>query len=1052
MASFTELFDSPAVHDIRRDVDTALLAHELGARDSTSDISSAVPRLRVAAITSLAGVIADGSADSLLRRLTSADGVPAHECRTAFANWAGFLSALRDADQEIEIEDLLAFAAAGLLADRSPEVRALLRQDDIRRYVDRAIGETAEVGWANRIRHDITTSLLLLVRQDNHSDVAAAVEVIQRLSDEQEDIEATWLDRQPEPRRSATALLGLYHLAQAATRTAEFLAAGSVSDDGDISHDISIELRRLIIRAEEFLATLGDLDIHFWLCTVVAVLWKIQSDSIWVTGRGISERLDLLLDELARVGRDRPIFSLLPSQQDALRQSLLDPTRVAVVLQMPTSAGKTLLAEFAIVQTVEAYRDNARVVYVVPTRALATQVRRTLTEDLRPLGIPVSAAGSAFEEDPYELNILKAADGVVVATPEKLDLMLRVHPEWFDSLRLVIIDEAHLLQDSERGVRLELLLANLRRERPEARLLLLTPFVENARQIAIWLGGNRGSAINVHWRPARLILGLATISGAGRDRSLTIEWSDPYRPDDNPKPLRIPTSVPSKDVTSTSDKIKYLAERFRPLGTILALFSASPTSAESAARSIAEESDVVPASDRTSGLLLAIALAKNEFGEDSVLAYALERGVAFHHSSLSPTLRYLIEDQVRGGRIHFIAATTTLAQGMNFPVATVLVHSIHKPYGRGNLLPSEFWNIAGRAGRVGMVDKGLVVFTQGHEQHRDRYRAALSDSVRSALLTALQPIGATTSLKQQYRDIPEIRPFLQYLAHAAATGSPAQAMADLDELIQASLANLQVESDWQAQRLRLIARSYLQEISVKQPAYLRAADTTGLGSFSFDELFARIRDDAVLRAGPEDVLRLRQEGMEHLIDALRWLPELDLAIGLGEGQMSVRAVAQVVNGWMEGKSVVELAGVFPGDDSSSQIRKAAQYLHSKVSQIVSWGAHAYLRGWLMESGRAGEILGREGMLPSYIQYGVNTPEAAVASLFGLPRQFAEPMGLEFRARHGPLSPEETKAFQEFVESADTGTWDRVVQRSPLAGAIRGSDARSVWRQMQGLPE
>jgi len=95
---------------------------------------------------------------------------------------------------------------------------------------------------------------------------------------------------------------------------------------------------------------------------------------------------------------------------------------------MPTSTGKTLLAEFAIAQAFEAYKGQARVVYLTPTRALATQIRRTLSEDLRPLGIDVSTAGSAFEEDPYELNLLQMSDGVVVATPEKMDLMLRAHP------------------------------------------------------------------------------------------------------------------------------------------------------------------------------------------------------------------------------------------------------------------------------------------------------------------------------------------------------------------------------------------------------------------------------------------------------------------------------------------------------------------------------------------------------------------------------------------------------------------------------------------------
>lgn len=1052
--ALAELHDSAAVHALLRRVDTARLADELGAREYVTPDPDATSRLRVVASLAFAELLGEASVDQLLRTFAAeANGPAASKAQIAsFRKWTGYINALLDAKIPPSLDDLFMFAASGLLARQPTEVRSILRQPLVRSSIRNQRDRASELPWSERVRFNVSYSLLLLVRQEGRSDLIASGDGIRRVAEDQRAFESSWLRTQTNARRDATTLLGYYHLAQALERLSEFLLVGTLRSGNQVITDFEPELRRLLVRAEEFIGFGGDSETQMWLSCVSIILWRLRADSLWVTARGISERLDQLLDALTSSERERQVFSLLPSQQEALRQSLLDPNRIAVVLQMPTSAGKTLLAEFSIIQTIENYKGETRIVYVVPTRALATQTYRTLIQDLRPLGIDVVAASSAFEEDPYELNLLVESKGVVVATPEKLDLMLRSHPEWFETLRMVVVDEAHLLQDKERGVRLELLLANIRRERPQAKLLLLTPFLENAQQVATWLGGARGLPITVHWRPSRLLLGLSSIAGAGRNRALTIEWSDPYSRDQSPTPIRIPVSIPSRDVQTTRSRLVYLAHKFQDLGTILGLCTGSRIEAETAALALARTRAVIPETSRTSGLRVAIALAESEYGSDSSLSFCLQRGVAFHHSALSPMLRYLVEEEVRAGVVKIIIATTTLAQGMNFPVAVVLVHSVHKPYGGGNLTPAEFWNIAGRAGRVGLVDRGLVIFTgKDHREHFDRYSSLLTDSVRSALLAVLGSLSPTVELKQLYRQHEELRPFLQYLAHAAASRSPTEALANLEELLQASLANAQVTTEAQSRAMRSVARRYLESIRAQKSGYLRTSDATGLGSFSFDELFAKIGNDAILRAGPGEVLSRRAEGLSHLVDALKWLPELDLAIGLGEGPMNSDAVARVIQGWIDGKTAQDLSTEFPGHEREDRVRKAAAYLFGKVSQTISWGAHAYVRGWFLRQPQNTPDAHRSNeMLPAYIQFGVRTPEAAVASLLGVPRQFAESFGGVFREKHGLLAPESAKMFQGFVETADSGVWRDVVSRSTLKDAVSADDVRGVWRRMQGL--
>lgn len=1049
--SLQDIFDASEVRSTVNSVEGSRIARGVGLNGHIEDDERTL--IRTAAIIAFSNLIGEQGTEERIRVGPPAITAPPAATTDAFELWNALIDTFIDAPEDLEVEDFIFFSAVGFLASRSAEVRAKLRRSDIRAFLDRSIESLDQLPWTDRVKTTTQLALIQITRQADRDDMVRSSLLLTDLSAIQKSTEAEWLEHQANPRRDSARLLGTYHLAQAIIRTSEFILKGSVTRNGAEVGDFAAELHRLLIKAEEFLTLSGSLDEVFALQACAVILLNLRSESIWVSGRNISDRIDQLLTELVAQGREQPVFSLLPSQRDALRQSLMDRSRIAVVLQMPTSAGKTLLAEFAIAQTFDAYRNAARCAYIVPTRALATQTRRTLAEDLGPLGIAVSAAGGAFEEDPYELNLLMGQDGVVVSTPEKLDLLLRAHPEWAKNLRLVVVDEAHLLGEkkSDRGVRLELLLANLRREYPQARLLLLTPFIQNANAIAAWLGQEQGTPIEVHWRPSRLLLGLTRIEGRKGEKSLNIEWLDPYKRNSTPPPLRGTTDDLQGDISTKAKRVLALEKIFRPMGTTMALFSASPEGAEQSALAVANERDVIPRDRQTSALRLAIALARIEYGEDSDLAHCLERGTAFHHSALSSVLRYLVEDQIRAKAISYVAATSTLAQGMNFPVATILIHSVHKPFGGGNFSSSEFWNIAGRAGRVGLADKGFVVFVSDNDrQHFERYSRALNESLRSAFLDVIPQLLGSSDVRTKYLRLKEFRPFIQFLAHAAATQGPANASRNLEEVLQSSLAYKQAATASDAQAIRQIANEYLRTIAQLPTSYLKTADETGLASFSFSNLFARVRDDPILFDGPGRVMQERQAGLTHLVDILKWLPELDLAIGLGQGPMSAEAVAEVAQGWMDGRQIHELAGPFDADEPKARVRMAARYVNSTVSSVLSWGAHAYLRSWFMANRKVADETGADTlMFPSYLQYGVHTPEAAVASLLGVPRAFAESLGDVYRNRFGNLTPNTASRLKSFIEDADVRAWAEIVERSPASG-VNAADLRKVFRQMQGL--
>lgn len=1041
-----DLYNSEAVRDALVGSASQALSRRVSNLPIEFNTEEALSVLRVAAVTSLADIMSDRLPSvSATQEPTPEDRAASSDC---FERWLGYFQALEDTGGRASLDEITGLAASGLLAERPHEVRSALRSEIQRVWLGSYEENLSTQPWHERVREGISIAVLHIVRQENHADIRSGSEALLTVAKDQKEIEAHWLEQRPNPEREAMTVLAYYHVAQATLNMAEFIDKGYFIAGEQQVRDPRADLQRLTTKAEDLLSAVNDQDALLWLSSAAQILEHLRSSSIWVQSRGISAKVDLLLEELAREGRPHPVFSLLPSQSAALRQALLDPSRMAIVLQMPTSAGKTLLAEFAIAQAFDAYRDSARVVYLAPTRALATQVRRQLSEDLTPLGVSVAVAGSAFEEDPFELNLLTHADGVVVATPEKLDLMLRAHADWFSRLRLVIVDEAHLLAAGERGAALELLLTNLRRQYPDARLLLLTPFMDNAAQIATWLSRERGHAISVHWRPSRVIMGAVSFSGSRKKWSLTIDWRDPYKIGTPLQDVVLPPQAKKSLLSSNMQRTMFVSSQFRSLGAVLALYSASPAQAEQAAAEYASTISPLEEHKLTPQLRLAIGLARHEFGPLSPLALALERGAAYHHSSLPPILRYLVEDQLRAGTIHFVAATSTLAQGMNFPVATVVVHSVHKPRGGGNYSPAEFWNVAGRAGRVGLSDRGVVVFADpDHRKHRDWYCDHIATTLTSALLAVLPEFDLSKTLKEQYRKIPALRPFIQYLAHAAVAESPAIALKNLEELIQQSLVSLQVKTPTDGRKLRKIAELYLSHLVHKTPALLSVADATGLAHFSFDELFAKIQNDPLLQTGPAEVLLRGENGFSHLIEALRWIPEFNLAIGYGEGEMDVGAVAAVVHGWVQGEPTFKLASAFLGDDAA-RVRHAGRYLYGTISQSLSWGAHAYLRGWV-RSKNVTDLDSDAAMLPAYIQYGVRTPEAAVGSLLGVPRAFAESFASHYRNREGVLKPEETTKFRDYVRKASVADWTEVVSRSSVGG-VEAADLRIVVRQMQGI--
>jgi helicase len=942
---------------------------------------------------------------------------------------------------------LLCLNADALASDRRAELVMMLRELPVS-----DLDIPSDLEWSSELLLRVARAFTIMARRSSGwDDVRAAADEIARLREMQTQREAVVLEGAGTKQLSS--LVALYNLARMVELVAEYLVAGSPGD-------VAIRLDRHHANVAEITELEPDPALEHIADLLHAGLRALIEGSVWTVTRGLGARIGKFVEVLASHERENPVLELWPSQRAALRSSLLDPARRALVVQMPTSAGKTLIAEFALVQAL-ALNPDATVAYVVPTRALVNQITSRLRADLADLDMHVEAAVPVFELDPIEDDLLQGERiHVLVTTPEKLDLLLRQdHPSVRD-IALVVADEAHNLGDGARGARLELMLGTVKRERAAARFLLLSPFLPNASDLAGWLGDDPNATVSVDWKPTELVTaGAQWIKPRGQpfELELTTIPSAHFVELEAEVSLDLGEALVerksrSKEGVSVSATLR-LAER----GSVLVLCRGRGT-AEKRASQVADERD-----ERSLSALgqAVVAYAESELGRKHPLPGQLRRGVAYHHAGLSHDLRYLLERLIDVEDIDVVCGTTTLAQGVNFPIASVVVETLKKPaepQGWDELSFAEFWNIAGRAGRAMRDRLGLVVYPVADASALGDFRKYLQQDAKalaSVLVEALESVdAAATQFDLAFvRRHATMSVFTQYLAHALSVGGYENARAEIEDLLRSSLVYHQtLASDPDLARgLITLARRYLDSVSDKSTGYLRLADGTGFSLSSVDWLYARqrnehteFRDVEFWRA--ESLFAPDLENLTGLISVLGQVPELELG-HRAAGPFNPRIVAGVVSDWINGATVDQIADHWftstePDPDKRRQL--AGHYLYSKLVGQVPWGMGAVQRLALSDD----EDLDAVGHIPSLVFYGVRTREAAALRMAGVPRIAAEGLGRQWSAE-GRADASSFIGMREWLAQRSSAEWGQAL---PSGSPLDGEGCRRVWSVLAGVRE
>jgi len=422
-----------------------------------------------------------------------------------------------------------------------------------------------------------------------------------------------------------------------------------------------------------------------------------------------------LPEKITRFYTQPDFTELYPPQAEALDRGLLNGA--SMVVATPTASGKTLLAEFAMLNSIA---NGGKCLYIVPLKALASEKfdRFSLfaTSGVR---VGISTGDYDVRDDNLGRN------DIIVTTSEKADSLLRNGVVWMQALSVIVADEIHLLDSIDRGPTLEVTLTKLKRLNPTAQILALSATVSNADDMAAWLDAQ---LIRSDWRPVALHEGLYLPERA----VITFVHDAP------------PRGVVKKAVSdgATDPAIALAIDTLREGGQCL-IFVNTRRNAESLAKRVA----TTLRSQGDFGCKELAAKIHGEAGVTEKLAYCVSHGAAFHHAGLLSEHRKLVETWFRANLIKVIVSTPTLASGLNLPARRVVIRDYKRydaNYGMTDIPVLEYKQMAGRAGRPGFDAYGEAVLIAKSPSEC----AALADHyILSEAEDVISKLGTETALR-----------------------------------------------------------------------------------------------------------------------------------------------------------------------------------------------------------------------------------------------------------------------------------------------------------------
>lgn len=488
---------------------------------------------------------------------------------------------------------------------------------------------------------------------------------------------------------------------------------------------------------------------EFFDCYVFKhVLKKFATDNLWYDLDEAEPGIDW--SDYVDYSRKQGILQFLPSQRDAIQKGLLTYER-SFSLKMPTSAGKSYITELLIYSELH-NNKNAKVLYLAPLRSLSHELSERYEMVGRELGFESFAAygGNSSTLDSNKLDEAK----LFITTPEFFASMEGGDEELLDKFTLVICDEGQLLDSLTRGTNYELLLSRIK-SKGVARFLFISAIIPNIEDVNTWLGGSEQEVGDSRYRPCEIKLAIA--EKVRRNVCLHVFSPDLEHIEYNVESFlngreNVHIGINSKITRSVALGLKSVSA-----GSTL-IFTYSKGGKYGCDRVCNELENVIGIYDYGSRLIddvnrnqieMLHEYVSYQYGLEYPLSRYLHSGFAYHNGGLPQDVREYIEDYYRNKWIKILVSNSTLAEGVNLPIRTLIVYHLRQFNKRTQifeLIPStEIRNIVGRVGRAGREKYGLVILPDDNQEVFDTVVEAMKGdgihAIRGIFYEVIQSLG-----------------------------------------------------------------------------------------------------------------------------------------------------------------------------------------------------------------------------------------------------------------------------------------------------------------------
>lgn len=930
----------------------------------------------------------------------------------------------------------------------------------------------AKNDWNKRLLTLCFKAMVGLVIKENWKDIGQSVQLINQLREEQNDFESNFLDQVNEESRpyGAAELVALYHFAKSIDVLGNYLIEGRpVEPETQLHYHLNL--------SREFAQKSGNISLRLMFQFFEALAVKMLRNTIWYTTSGVNHWVTEFNQFITRK-ETKGVFELLYPQRESIRTGqLLNPAHKAIVVNLPTSSGKTMIAEYRILQALNEFKERGGwVAYVAPTKSLVNQVFIQLKKDFSELGLVVEKASGAIELDGFEQHLIEdngdqTEFDVLVTTYEKLNLLVRQGLGTSDGrpMVLTIVDEAHNIEDQTRGLNLEFLLTTIKNDCREANFLLMTPDISNSPDVVDWLAGDRGNVINLEldwWQPNERVVGAIEVEGRGRNYDLNLKTLHT-----NKGSYEIGESIQLHRFTDADEpKSKFyggngskkkvaekMASQMLDIRSPIIVLARHPNETYEIAETLYKNAKTDFETDTDVDLLKR--LVSSELGNDFPLVKLLDRRIAVHSSALPDEIRFLIEDlMTQENKLQALVATTTIAQGINFPVSAVIMGSYNYPF-TGNMPVRDFWNLAGRVGRAGQDQMGWVGIALKNDQDLHpvtEYVKKASDDLLSQLVGAIDNAlrHADENFERWLFVDERWSAILQYISHLRMqVQRQDEFLAQLEQKLQGTFGYRQLPQEKKA-FLRSKIRGYASSLT---KAEAKISDQTGFSTVSVRQMIGKLANSGIT---PQDwnknqLFSEQNQSMQKLIGIMMNTYEIRKSIeelSPGDLVLDRTSIARLVIDWVNGRDIASIASrIYPGEESQKAIQKTTKALYKVVANAATWGLSALQQ--MPTSGSDWENLSdiekkRMANLPAYLHYGVNTDEGVLMRKNNVPRSVANRLGELYNASvDGEIFSQPSSSVADWIGQQNVETWNEV---RPARSKLSGEDYKKIWMKLNGI--